>query len=335
MDYSAEKFSWKWLMFILGVCIVAVAGIYGVFFYNQEGKTQQSEDMVGWRTYVSDQYGFEMKYPVNWNLHENEADPRFNIPAKSCVGFWYENSDGMLASIQIAGSGNNGCDAVSCPALEQANQIVTKKDVKIDGLTYSADMVSCPSLKKVDISIPNKSISSIKYWTNEYETSISEIEQVLSTFKFTASKVQAGADSKIVISDSSVMVINEGRTSQTIPFSEDALWLKSNYGGSNLVLANEHQDINFDGYNDLSVLSSSGYMGVNLFYTYYLFSPETKTFNETKLSICNPRFEPEEKAMYSSCKDGPTYLTTIYKFNGKEYVAGQTIDEFTKLPPRY
>lgn len=151
-----------------------------------------NREVMGWKTYINNEYGFEMQYPTNWNLEENEPDARFNIPSKSCIGFSYRNDDLVSSAIQIAGSGNNGCDVISCPALEQVDQIVTKNNIEIDGVVYSTNVISCIHEKRVEIVIPNRSISSIRYWVNaidptqeKFDVSISKIEQILSTFKFT------------------------------------------------------------------------------------------------------------------------------------------------------
>ncbi len=194
------------ILIIIFIAMLLFAGIFAYWQYEnyktqtatynqaQNSITQNSNTQIAdWKTYKNEEYEFEVQYPANWNLWENEPDVKFNIPAKSCVGLSYGSDDIVSSSIMIAGNGNNGCDVVSCPALEQADQIVTKKDIKIDGVTYSADVTSCIHHRRVNISISNRLVSSIQYWVDaidltqeKLDTSTIRIEQILSTFKFTS-----------------------------------------------------------------------------------------------------------------------------------------------------
>lgn len=89
--------------------------------------------------------------------------------------------------------------------------------------------------------------------------------------------------------------------------------------GNPIVSAND--DVNFDGYKDLTIETGNGYMGVNFFYNFYLFDPQTKKFKEAPelIGVCNPQVQYDKNQILSECKNGPGYCGQIYKFDGKNY----------------
>lgn len=83
-----------------------------------------------------------------------------------------------------------------------------------------------------------------------------------------------------------------------------------------------NQDINFDGYSDLGVLTSTGYAGVNYFYDYFLYNATTKRFdkNETISGLGLLKIDTIKKQISSTLKSGPGYVTQTFNWNGSTFI---------------
>lgn len=86
-------------------------------------------------------------------------------------------------------------------------------------------------------------------------------------------------------------------------------------------------DFNFDGWLDLAVPMAVGYGGVNYFYEIYFYNPRTQHYELLGVpgaydgQFCNPEISQLEKILLTSCKSGPSYNYTDYRFvAGKPYV---------------
>ncbi|MCX6719911.1 MAG: hypothetical protein NTV36_02280 [Candidatus Staskawiczbacteria bacterium] len=156
--------------------------------------------------------------------------------------------------------------------------------------------------------------------------------QILSTFKFTTpTGITADQQLKInnldygfVFTIDSVKIYDvKSSFLQELKIGKDematAKFDSKNYGHQ-IIIANE--DVNFDGYKDLSVEIGNGYGGVNFFYNFYYFNPTTKKFVEVPelKSVCNPNVKYDQKQILSSCKDGPGYSDSIYQFGAAGYI---------------
>ncbi|MDO8530489.1 MAG: hypothetical protein Q7S10_03755 [bacterium] len=333
MEYYPQTDAYKWIVIYAFVGVI----LYGMIQYHilnevksynyqthdtaeqiSDWKTYKSD----WKTYKNDEYGFEVKYPYSY-----EVVGPVSGPVNGQVGFTFQDKSEKLNLDNTFVININPTPLSFTPEKIAAGPIATLVD-GVSGQRYKIKWKWDDNKEYIsDYVEVKKGKSSYIFSDFGLRLDAFPFEKILSTFKFTDS--QTKAKDGVLVGGTSVSVVRNGQVVQTIPFSEEALWVKNN---SNVELAVSDKDINFDGYHDLSVISSSGYMGVNFFYDYYLFNPTTKLFEKTGLNICNPQFKKEEKKIYSSCKSGPTYLTTVYTFNGKEYIAGETIDEFTKLP---
>lgn len=92
------------------------------------------------------------------------------------------------------------------------------------------------------------------------------------------------------------------------------------------------KDVNFDGHNDIGVLSGSGYGGVNYFYDFYIYNQNTKMFDKNSVlsNISNFNVDSGKKEIRTSTKSGPGYVETTYKWNGSTYVKS-TVDSGVQL----
>ncbi|HPY40006.1 MAG TPA: hypothetical protein PLM98_05775 [Thiolinea sp.] len=90
-------------------------------------------------------------------------------------------------------------------------------------------------------------------------------------------------------------------------------------GIKNIALVN---DFNFDGAQDVALLESSGYGGVNLFYHLFLWDQKTQNFKDFGEPISNPEIDPSKQVVSSSQRSGPIWYTTKYKLEqGRLYAA--------------
>lgn len=80
-------------------------------------------------------------------------------------------------------------------------------------------------------------------------------------------------------------------------------------------------DVNFDGYKDVGVLNSIGYGGVNMFYGFYIYNPESQRLemNEVLKSISNPEVDVDKKTVLSNARSAGVWYLTKYIYNNGEY----------------
>lgn len=90
-------------------------------------------------------------------------------------------------------------------------------------------------------------------------------------------------------------------------------------GIKNIALTN---DFNFDGAQDLALLESSGYGGVNLFYRLFFWDQKTQGFQDFGEPISNPEVDAKKQVLITSSRSGPIWYTTKYKLEqGRLYPA--------------
>ncbi len=89
------------------------------------------------------------------------------------------------------------------------------------------------------------------------------------------------------------------------------------------------KDVNYDGYNDVGVLTSTGYAGVNYYYDYYIYNPKTERLEKSSIltQISNPKFDMNSKKIISSYRSGPQWYTEILQWNGSSYVRSKAKSE--------
>lgn len=82
-------------------------------------------------------------------------------------------------------------------------------------------------------------------------------------------------------------------------------------------------DVNFDGYIDVGVFTMTGYAGVNNYYEFYIYNPETGSYelNSTLPTISNPSVDIAHRTVISSYRSGPVWYSQSYVFNKPDYKA--------------
>lgn len=74
-------------------------------------------------------------------------------------------------------------------------------------------------------------------------------------------------------------------------------------------------DFNFDGANDVALLDSLGYGGVNYFYSLFLWDKAKNKFNPFKETLSNPNLNAKNKILTTETRSGPLWYTTKYRVN--------------------
>lgn len=81
-------------------------------------------------------------------------------------------------------------------------------------------------------------------------------------------------------------------------------------------------DFNFDGAQDVALLESIGYGGVNLFYQLFLWDRHTQAFKKMGETFSNPEVDPKKQVLSTSARSGPIWYTTKYQVEqGRLYPA--------------
>ncbi len=107
---------------------------------------------------------------------------------------------------------------------------------------------------------------------------------------------------------------------QRMELTEEAASFKRGGGDDSEMIM--FADVNFDGVLDVGVLTSIGYMGVNLFHTYYTFNNMTKQYEEVPDLGEVPygvEIDAATRTMVARMKDGPTWVEEIITYDGTTY----------------
>lgn len=146
------------------------------------------------------------------------------------------------------------------------------------------------------------------------------------------------------ISGNDLSVVNNGKVVQTVSVGEDgiyALHVLSENTPPAFTKDSEHiypafivdRDVNFDGHNDVGVLSGTGYAGVNYFYDFYIFDPINQKLEKSAVlsDLVLTNIDPIKKQIVSTYKSGPGYVTDIYQWNGSTFIKSSEVPEWEKL----
>ena len=134
------------------------------------------------------------------------------------------------------------------------------------------------------------------------------------------------------VSGNVLFLFKNGTEIQTLPLGDDAVSALQMFGtdsGVQPFLTTD--DVNFDGYPDVAMLTGIGYGGVNAFYDYYVFDPTTERLVADPIltQICNPVFDASAKTVTGDAKDAQDSYKTVYTWNGIKYMQGPTVSDTT------
>lgn len=135
--------------------------------------------------------------------------------------------------------------------------------------------------------------------------------------------IQAQVSSIISIKGNTLSVTNNGKVIQTLTVGEYGIDAKA---FENPPSFKTDMDLNFDGHNDIGVLSGSGYMGVNIFYDYYIYNATTGKFDKDSLLVgfAITQIDSSKKQFTNSFKSGVHYMSEIWHWNGSTFVRSAT-----------
>lgn len=142
---------------------------------SEQSSEQIAEDETsGWKTYRSEYYGFEIKYPEDWSVIESEVYNNYIVLI---------NNNDSLQQIEILKS--------SGPPPETMDmQIIESKTVIVDNITTTRELMQGRSEDNkgnyyLRVFIPVKSIFYHADFNKDNFEEFSQIfDQILSTFKF-------------------------------------------------------------------------------------------------------------------------------------------------------
>ncbi len=132
----------------------------------------------------------------------------------------------------------------------------------------------------------------------------------ISTALFSGELINSNTSSEALLSDNNdslrVTLTRkiDGQKTLTIPYDTDMLSVRNRMY--------RIDDINFDGLDDIAVVNSLGYGGVNFFYTVY-FAHENSYVADSALDLSNYVVYPKTKVVVSEYKSGPRHFTELYR----------------------
>jgi hypothetical protein len=135
------------------------------------------------------------------------------------------------------------------------------------------------------------------------------------------------------VSTSTLTLMVNNKAVQTLSLDEQGLFAL-NVDSSHPDAFILDKDVNFDGYDDAAVLTSTGYAGVNYFYDYYIYNPQTEKLEKSPvlMQISNPQFDLTDKKITSHVRSGSQWYTVTYEWNGSAYIASKEVPDSTVVP---
>ncbi|MGB8815695.1 MAG: hypothetical protein WCC74_00430 [Minisyncoccia bacterium] len=134
-------------------------------------------------------------------------------------------------------------------------------------------------------------------------------------------------DVNFSVSGNNLSVINNGKVTQTLSLGEGGIFALNVVSGNNPSAFITDKDVNFDGHNDVGVLTSTGYAGVNYFYDFYIFNPTTQKLEKSAVlsDFVLTSIDPIKKQIISTYKSGPGYVSYIYQWNGSTFIKSESV----------
>jgi len=177
----------KTLIFITGLIVVVILLIIGLSvyqnYYNTKPQTQNStpqtqEETFNWKTYQNDEYGFELKYPTDYEVAELKNEDFFII--RYARDLSYENP--AYPYMRIEFSSQNYEEAIEGELKRYPQYSESINNIIIGGVPgkkflYSSEMGN--TFQTIILSRNNKAVEI-------FFSKGSLLEPVISTLKFTS-----------------------------------------------------------------------------------------------------------------------------------------------------
>ena len=176
----------KFIWLIVGLLVLGGVAYAGLWFWNDKNKEvvgptftpRSNDDMVSWKTYRNEQYGFEFKYPGDWRIDPFSSfgfDEGIAIRSSRSISEAYPYEASILIKYGNFETSRKAFEENILPNLRE------DIDYQIRDIQFSGkDAISYSDLGVIEtehivISLGNRLIE-ITY--------LSDFDQILSTFKF-------------------------------------------------------------------------------------------------------------------------------------------------------
>ena len=298
-------------------------------------------DTSNWKIYTNEKYGFEFKDPINFiNKDENFSKTSRTLLELSAPGAVSDGMKGPTISLSVMDQ-NAGPESIKynsekkeCWQTYDLSQLSGKELQMADDLNsqlnYEENRVN--NYPTCSFHEAGTGFSYDRYYMINQSTNIvtvitfsnfegSKFDSILSTFKFTESSVASKADATFSVSGSTLSVVRDGKVIQTLSLDKSGEFALHVDSGSNIPAFIIDKDVNFDGHNDVGVLAETGYAGVNYFYNFYIFNPNSQKLEKSAVlsDFVLSHIDPVKKQITSTYKSGPGYVTDIYQWNGSTF----------------
>ncbi|MEI6490872.1 MAG: hypothetical protein WCO16_03910 [bacterium] len=130
------------------------------------------------------------------------------------------------------------------------------------------------------------------------------------------------------VSGNTLSLVNNGKITQTLTLSKEGVGALNFLPSNNVSPFIIDKDLNFDGRNDVGVLETTGYGGLNYFYDFYLLNSSNNALekNQVLTQFVLTSINPTKKQITSTYKSGPGYITDTYQWNGSTFVKISPVD---------
>jgi len=129
------------------------------------------------------------------------------------------------------------------------------------------------------------------------------------------------------VSGNNLSMMNKGEVAQTLSLDKGGIFALNAVSGNNPPAFITDKDVNFDGHNDVGVLSSTGYAGVNYLYDFYIFNPTNQKLEKSAVlsDFVLTSIDPVKKQLVSTYKSGPGYVSYTYQWNGLTFIKSESV----------
>lgn len=160
---------------------------------NQTSTQPAQDETAGWKTYTNDKYGFEVKYPAEYETYQ--AGNVIHFPKSNSETNW-----GITISINALGI-NELCDSAQYAAnqkMSTAGDSITSSKVFLNGISQEVSQLRASYNNRAALStyIPVKDCSTSKKMIviSASEDLLTQYNEFLRTFKFTPTSTQSAQD---------------------------------------------------------------------------------------------------------------------------------------------
>jgi hypothetical protein len=291
---------------------------------NIQTSTDNSTTNTDWKLYSNAQLAISFKYPATDTLFD---DSKGNINLRSKNG-----SDSyflVMVSQKSIDETQKGLPIFTV----SSNKINSTENISVNGVTWRKLLVA--NNQVFLLATKNNRTYVIQYSTLSTHEPIQDIISTISLTSPVSTSTSGAVNPKLPATSSSVKagitfsVSNNTNTLQVLKNDESiSKFVLSTDAVKALTVVPDVRrfitdlDVNFDGYNDVGVFTSTGYAGVNNYYDFSIYNPKTSAFEKSSVlvEISNPTVDATKKQVTSNQRSGPQWYADTFQFNGSTFV---------------